>query len=167
MVEAQQRGVAIAFSPYTVSILNAASTFGRILPGYAADKLGRFTVFLFFTILTCIIILGIWLPGHGTAAVVVFAVIFGFSSGCIVSVLPTLVAQLSDVRQIGVRTGTNFGLVAIAVLIGSPVGGQLVTADHGGFTKLQIFSGVTTAAGCVFYTALRVSVGGWSLTKKI
>lgn len=152
---------------YLVSILNAASIFGRTLPGHAADKLGRFTVFLSMSVLSAVITLALWLPASGTGAVVTFALIFGFSSGSIVSLAPTLIAQISDVRQIGVRTGTMFSLVALAVLVGSPIGGQLVISDNGGYRKMQAFSGALMAGGALMYAALRVRVGGWSLTKKV
>jgi MFS family permease len=167
ILEGQDRGVPNHIAIYLVSILNAASIFGRTIPGYAADKLGRFTVFVSMAFLTSIITLALWIPGYGTAAVVIFAVIFGFSSGCIVSLAPTLIAHLSDVTKIGTRTGTMFSIVAIAVLIGSPIGGQLIIADNGGYVKMQIFSGVLMIVGSVFFLVLRVLVGGWSLGKKV
>lgn len=73
---------------------------------------------------------------------------------------PAIVAQISDVRQIGTRTGCLFGIISIAALIGSPIGGALVTRDNGGFRYLQIFCGVMLAAGATLFVAARtVQVG--------
>jgi MFS family permease len=90
-------------------------------------------------IITTILVLGMWIPASSNAALVVFASFFGFTSGSIVSITPALVAQISDVRQIGVRTGPIFTIVSIAVLISNPMAGALVVADNGGFLKLQVF----------------------------
>ena len=117
--------------------------------------------------LTTILILGMWIPASSNAAIIVFAALFGFTSGSIVSVIPACVASLSDVRQIGVRTGTLFTFVAVAVLCGSPIGGQLIAIDNGSFVKLQIFAGVMCAAGSVVFIVLRMVLAEWKFAVKI
>jgi MFS family permease len=161
------RGVSSDLAVYLVPILNAGSIFGRIIPGRIADKLGRFTVFLVCAITSSILVLALWLPASGTGAAVTFAVLFGFSSGGIVSLAPTLLGSISDVRQIGVRTGVMFSLVAVAVLVGSPIGGQLILGDDGGFRTMQGFSGSMMMAGTACYALLRWRVGGLSLREKV
>ena len=120
--------------------------------------MGRFTVFLSMAALTSLIVLCLWLPSSGTAATVVFAVIFGFSSGAVASILPAIIAQISHIHQIGVRTGVLFSVVAVAVLIGSPIGGQLISND--GFRSMQGFSGAMLMAGSCVYVVLWVRLGG-------
>ena len=143
---------------YLVAILNAASTFGRTIPPFLADRLGRFTVFLAMCLLTCIIVLALWLPSSGSGATVVFALVFGFSSGAVVSILPALVATISPISQIGVRTGCNFSVVAVAVLIGSPIGGQLIEKD--GYESMQGFGGALMGGGALVFATLWVRLGG-------
>lgn len=109
-------------------------------------------------LLTTIIVLGLWLPSSGTGATIAFCLVFGFSSGAVVSILPACIAQISHIHQIGVRTGALFSVVAVAVLIGSPIGGQLVLND--GFRSMQGFSGAMLAAGWVVYAVLWVVLGG-------
>jgi MFS family permease len=164
---ATQRHVSESLTIYLVSILNAGSIFGRILPTFLADKIGRFTVFVAVSALSCILIVALWLPGSGTGATIAFCVLFGFTSGAVVALPPTLVASISDVKQIGVRTGAMFSWVAVAVLVGSPIGGQLYTANNGSYKTMQIFSSVLTAAGTLCFAALRVRLGGLSLRKKV
>lgn len=167
VLTAQGRGVPSDLAVYLVPVLNAGSMFGRIVPGRLADYLGRFTVFLVCAIVSSIIVLALWLPASGTAAAIVFALVFGFSSGGIVSLAPTLVASISDVRQIGVRTGVFFTVVAIAVLIGSPIGGQLISQDNGKFRTMQGFAGALMMGGTFCYALLRWRVGGVNLKKKV
>lgn len=144
---------------YLVAILNAASTFGRTIPPFLGDRFGRFTVFLTMSFLSTIIVLALWLPSSGTAATIVFTLVFGFSSGAVASILPALVATISPISQIGVRTGCNFSVVAIAVLIGSPIGGQLIQNE--GYKSMQGFSGAMLGAGGLVYAVLWMRLGGW------
>lgn len=158
ILAARERGVPNWLAKYLVAVLNGASTFGRTIPPFLADRLGRFTVYLSMSLLSCLIVLALWLPGSGTAATVVFCIVFGFSSGAVASILPGLVATISHISQIGVRTGCLFSLVAIAVLIGSPIGGQLILND--GYKSMQGFSGAMLGAGFIVYTILWVRLGG-------
>ena len=87
--------------------------------------------------------------------IILFAVFFGFSSGAFISLSPALVAQISDNRQIGVRIGTNFFIIAFGVLAGNPVAGAIISKDNGQYTGLQIFCGVVILAAAVAYLAAR------------
>ncbi|OCT47777.1 hypothetical protein CLCR_03639 [Cladophialophora carrionii] len=158
ILAAQERGVPDGLAKYLVAVLNAASTFGRTIPPFLADRLGRFTVFLAMGLLSCVIVLALWLPSSGTAATIVFCLVFGFSSGAVASILPSLVATISHISQIGVRTGCNFSVVAVAVLIGSPIGGQLIQND--GYKSMQGFSGALLGGGLIVFTVLWVRLGG-------
>ncbi|EXJ73353.1 uncharacterized protein A1O5_03113 [Cladophialophora psammophila CBS 110553] len=158
ILAARARGVPNSLAKYLVAILNAASTFGRTIPPFFADRLGRFTVFLSMSLLSFLIILCLWVPSSGTAATVVFCAIFGFSSGATASILPSCVAQISHISQIGVRTGCLFSVVAVAVLIGSPIGGQLISND--GYRSMQGFSGALMGGGFVVYALLWLKLGG-------
>ncbi|CAG8954951.1 hypothetical protein HYFRA_00008640 [Hymenoscyphus fraxineus] len=158
-IYAQKHGMSAELSIYLISILNAASVFGRILPGIIADRLGRYNTMLCTTAFSAIIVLAIWLPSRGNAPIIVFCTLYGFSSGAFVSMGPAILAQISPIREIGVRTGTFFAFVAFAGLTGNPIGGALVT-DGGDFTHLQIFCGCTMVAGTVLFLAARwVQVG--------
>lgn len=88
-----------------------------------------------------------WIPSTTNAPIIVFAALYGFGSGAFVSLSPSLIAQISDVRQIGVRTGTLFAIISIAALISNPIGGTLITRWNGAYTGLQIYCGVMCLAG--------------------
>lgn len=107
------------------------------------------------TAFSAIIVLALWLPAQANAPIIVFCVLYGFSSGAFVSLGPSLIAQISPIREIGVRNGTFFLFVSVGGLTGSPIGGALISRDNGNFTYLQVFCGVTMVAGAAFYTASR------------
>jgi len=157
-----------SLSSYLVPILNSASLFGRILPGYVGDKVGRFNTIIVMSFFTAVVCLALWIPASSNAATIVFAALYGFGSGTFVSMAPALVAQITpDLSKIGVRTGTVFIFISFAALVSNPIGGALVEARGGGFLGLQIFGGVVQCAAGVVLVGARVSSGGWSLKAKV
>ena len=81
--------------------------------------------------------------------------------------IPACVAQISDIRQIGTRTGTMFAILSIGALIGNPIGGAMVAAEGGAFTHAKIFSGVLILAGATGFVATRTSIVGRQIKKKV
>jgi MFS family permease len=119
------------------------------------------------TFFSGLIVLALWLPSTANAPIIVFAALFGFGSGAYVSLIPAIIAQISDIREIGVRNGALFAVASIGALCGNPIGGALITTNHGGFRDLQIFSGVMMLTGATFYTLARTSLVGLALVKKV
>jgi hypothetical protein len=117
------------------------------------------------TILSGILTLALWVPAKESVSVFVYAGLYGFSSGAYVSLGPSVVAQLSDITEIGMRNGVLYFCVGIAVLIGNPIGGQLLIAMDGDFLGLQLFAGVAMVVGaCVILVARVVVAGaGWKV----
>jgi MFS family permease len=111
------------------------------------------------TAFSAIIVLALWLPASGNIPIIIFSALYGFSSGAFVSLAPSLIAQISPIREIGVRSGTMFFAVSVAGLTGNPIGGALVGQDHGDFLYLQIFCGLTMIVGTLIFVASR-----WVLT---
>lgn len=138
--------------------MNAASTFGRTIPPFFADRVGRLNVLLSMSILSSIITLALWIPSSGSAAAVVYCCVFGFSSGGVASILPAVIAQFSNIQEIGVRTGALFSVAAIATLIGSPIAGQIIS--NGGYRSMQAFGGATLAGGSLVWIFLWIRLGG-------
>ncbi|KAJ5217397.1 MFS transporter asaE [Penicillium chermesinum] len=161
ITQAERYGMSQNLSQYLIPMLNAASIFGRTLPGYFADRFGRYNVMIFFAFFSGILVLALWLPSRGNAPAIVFSVLYGFGSGAFVSLVPALVAQISDLREVGMRNGTLFCIISFAALTGTPIGGALVPdVLHGSYTKLQIFCGVVILVGAVLFVVARIIVGG-------
>jgi len=161
------RGMSLQLAQYLVSILNAGSVFGRTLPGILGDKVGRFNVMVVFSAMTSIFILAVFIPAKSNVGQLVFAPLFGFSSGAAIGLTPALIAQISPIREIGIRTGTVFAAGSIGALTGSPIGGALITRDHGDFTYMQVFAGCCCAVGTVLFIASRINIAGLDLKKKV
>ncbi|KAK9238955.1 major facilitator superfamily domain-containing protein [Lipomyces kononenkoae] len=79
---------------YLLAIMNAASWFGRIIPGFVADRLGRLNIFVFITIAAGIIEL-CWSKTSSHPGLIVWTIFFGFFSGAVISVFAAGFAQLT------------------------------------------------------------------------
>lgn len=140
---------------YLVSILNGASFFGRILPGFLADFYGRFNLFFISSAASGILMLAFWLNAHTTASIVAFAALYGFFSGAVISLQPAVIAQISPVERIGVRLGMCYGPLSIANLIGTPIAGALFNNYGMSFMPMSVFSGVVVLVGAGFILIAR------------
>jgi len=112
-------------------------------------------------------VLALWLPAAGNAPLIVFAALYGFGSGAFVTLCPTLMAQISPIREIGLRNGMQFGVLAIPALISNPIGGAFIADDGGGYTYIKIWTGLILMAGACMYTITRISLSGTRLLAKV
>ncbi|KAH8773683.1 riboflavin transporter MCH5 [Diaporthe sp. PMI_573] len=166
ILQAQQAGMNPTLVEYLLPIINALSIIGRIAPGFVADKVGRFNTVIFIAALSAVVTLAVWIPSkNSTAALIVFAVLFGFASGGVISIAPSLVAQISDIRQIGNRNGIAFVAMSFGSLTGSPIAGAIVSRQNGDYLGLQLFCGMAMACSAFVYVAARWVQVGFKLTK--
>lgn len=118
------------------------------------------------TILLSILFVGaIWIPAKVNAPIILFSALYGFSSGAFVSMISALVAQISDIREMGIRNGTNFFIISFAALTGNPIAGVLIDRNNGGYLYLQIFTGLSMIIGLLFYIASRYAQVEWKWAK--
>ncbi|KAE8363805.1 MFS general substrate transporter [Aspergillus caelatus] len=158
-------GMSQQLSLYLVATLNGGSFFGRIILGMAADRLlGRLNVLGISGLATGIMCF-CWTRAHSVGAIVVFSVIYGFTSGAVVSMLSACFAQIpKDPRDIGTYIGMGMFCAAFGALIGTPISGVLVS-QSGGFETASTFSGVVTIVGSfmVLVVKLLSGKGVWSI----
>ncbi|KAM5448730.1 hypothetical protein MaudCBS49596_005237 [Microsporum audouinii] len=165
ILQAIAAGTSPTLIPYLLPILNAVSIFGRVLPGIVADKIGRYNVMIVTIFLSALFCLAVWIPVKNTAGIIIFAVMFGFSSGGYFTLAPAIIAQISDVRQIGTRVGTAFAIQSLGALTGSPIGGAIVKSQNSDYLGLQLFCGCSMLGSVVAFLAARYSLVGFKMTK--
>ncbi|KAJ5378073.1 uncharacterized protein N7496_005482 [Penicillium cataractarum] len=143
---AVSRGMDATLASYMLAILNAASTFGRIIPGILADQFGRLNVFMFGGFATGIVIF-CFNQAESTAAIVVYSIAVGFASGTIISGgSAALTICIENPQEIGTYMGMAMGFASFAALIGPPVNGAMINHYHG-FAEMSYFSGSVTLLG--------------------
>ncbi|KAK7202415.1 MFS general substrate transporter [Myxozyma melibiosi] len=145
---------------YMLSVLNGASTFGRLLPNILADRVGPFNVLL-PCIFAASIVAFCWVAAATKPGVVAISVLYGFFSGSIISLAaPCLAVITPDISVLGTRIGILFAVASVGLLIGTPVAGELLKTGME-FKAVAVFCGGTLAVACGFVGVARGLLRGW------
>jgi len=99
---------------YLVTITNAASLFGRVIPGALADIWGPYNLMIFAGISSGVI-MACLTAAKSTAGIIIFAIAYGFTSGSVISLLGACVAPLlSSPSQYGPALGIMMAFLSTA-----------------------------------------------------
>ncbi|PKX95150.1 putative MFS monocarboxylate transporter [Aspergillus novofumigatus IBT 16806] len=139
-------GASAHTSFYMISIMNAATLFGRVIPGIVADRVGHYNVMI-FVLLASGITSFCWTAVHSLTGLVIWSIAYGFSSGAILSLQGACAGKIATPQNQGKAIGFLQGSLAVTVLVGSPIGGQLL--GHYGYLSLSMFTGATLVVGAV------------------
>ncbi|VUC23818.1 unnamed protein product [Clonostachys rosea] len=165
---AKSHGSSDAESSVLLAALNAGSVLGRFLPGFLADRLGRFNMIIATIALCVVTILGFWLPaGELKPLIIVFCVVFGFASGSNLGLIPVCIGQFCDSRDYGRYVTTANMIASFGTLTSVPIGGALLGfGGRAGWIGLILFSAAAYIVALVCYVTARVSETGWKLRKR-
>lgn len=94
-------------SIYTIAILNAALTAGRIVPNHLVDKTGLLNVIVHCTLISAVLAY-CQVAVENKAGMIVFYMLYGSFAGSFVSLPPTTIVTLSP--QLGI-VGTRIRMV--------------------------------------------------------
>lgn len=148
---------------YLVAIMNASSIFGRIVPNFFADKFGPLNVTFLFSFI-CAILGFSWIAVSNTGGLLVFALLYGFFSGTVISLTGPCMAKLSpDFSKLGTHMGMTLGMCGLGLLLGNPVAGALLTRS--GTIGPQVWCGALNAVAAGFIFAARMAVNRSMLVK--
>ena len=151
---------------YLLSVINGASTFGRIIPGFVGDIIGPLNMVIPCSLLTSVLCFCL-IPARSIASVIIVLALYGLFSGTLVSLPPTIYVHLTRNRAvIGTRMGMGFGITSIGLLVGTPISGAILNAT-GSFSYVWAFGGALTVAGTLLIMASRVAHGGFNIMKKV
>ncbi|XWX00021.1 hypothetical protein V2A60_008037 [Cordyceps javanica] len=112
---ARSLGHSASFAFYLVSIVNGASLFGRILPGFLADRYGHFNLCGAAALLSGAVAL-CWTAATSSGALVAWCLAYGFTSGAIMSLQSACAAQLAPHELHGTAVGFLMGSVALTTI---------------------------------------------------
>ncbi|GIC85399.1 putative MFS monocarboxylate transporter [Aspergillus udagawae] len=143
---------------YSLTLLNSMSFLGRVLPGLAADQLGRFNILLALVVMTLLVMSTVWLPfgSRGQATLYAVVAVFGFGSGGWLSLAPVCAGQLCRTEEYGRFYGTIYSVAAFGVLLTVPVGGELLQS-----TTPQVLIGFYSAV--LMVGLVSVVMARWAL----
>ena len=112
---------------YTLSIINAGSIIGCIVPGFLSDYMGQFNVMVLVSVFSAVAQLAIWLPVYYASThsgIIFFAAFYGFVPGGYTSLLLPCVVALVDghVADLGLGFGVACLCLAFGFVIHIPPG---------------------------------------------
>lgn len=150
---------------YTLPIINSASILGRIIPNFLADRTGPFNIIVPACVVSGIIALCL-IPARNEPGLIILCLLYGFFSGALVSLPPTIFVHLSfkERGMIGTRMGMGFFVISIGLLLGTPICGWILNASS--FTYVWVFSGVLIVVGGALIACARISRTGLTLMTK-
>ncbi|KAI9642405.1 hypothetical protein NHQ30_009209 [Ciborinia camelliae] len=153
---ALSHGFSDSLSIYLISLINAGSIPGRILPGHLADTIGYFNTMTIVCLLTGLSIITLWIPFtyHSShIGLIFFAIVYGFLSGAFISLMMPCCAKSGTIETLGQRFGTFQSVIAFSCLTGLPISGAILSGGGGGdgYLGLQVFSAVAMMGGGVGY----------------
>lgn len=93
--------------------MNAGGVVGRVLPAFASDRIGRFNLLVPSALLSGLFCVTLWLGAHSPVRIIVFCILYGFSSGSFISLITPCIAQISDMREIGMRIGLLYTFISV------------------------------------------------------
>lgn len=128
---------------------------GECSGGWAADRVGRLNILYPMTTMCGVFCLAMWLPSTHPGVLVGFAIIYGFSSGIFISVMPAATGQIIPTEKLGARLGAFGSVTSIAFLVGTPIAGVLIKSHtREGYQPLIIFAGCClVTGGMIIFTA--------------
>ncbi|KAA1469294.1 MFS general substrate transporter [Dentipellis sp. KUC8613] len=154
------QGVSESYAFYLVAIANASSGFGRIMTGVLADRIGPVNIMMPMMAATAVLTY-IWPFVHGTAAVTIIAIVYGFVSGAYVGQCAAPMISLGDTADVGRRVGMYFTTMAFGALAGPPISGAINNAT-GSYKPVGIYAGTSVMVAVVFMNYSRyLVIKGW------
>lgn len=164
----QMLGVSQATSINILSVMNGVGLFGRLIPGFVADRyVGPLNAIVPFVLLSSLLIY-CWAAVSSVGGIYAFAVVYGFFAAGIQSLfLATLSSLTTDLSKTGVRMGMVLTVISFAALTGSPLAGALIQKGNGNYLYAQMFAGSSLALGFLTLLAARFKKVGWKLNVKV
>ncbi|KAF2162684.1 hypothetical protein M409DRAFT_68973 [Zasmidium cellare ATCC 36951] len=168
---ATSQGFSYELALSLISIINATSIPGRILPPYLSDRLGHFNVVVASSFLIGLSMLCLWLPFDfhtSHAGVIVFCLVYGFVSGAFVALLMPCVAKTGPIETIGMRFGNFQMVIGIACLTGLPISGAILARQGGSvYWGAQSFAIISSLIGAIMTAGATILIGRSKGTWKV
>ncbi|KAF8172804.1 major facilitator superfamily domain-containing protein [Mycena galopus ATCC 62051] len=132
------------------AILSFGSIFGRILPGWMADRRGAANVFVPSLValgLMCFAMLGC----NNASGLVIFALIYGYFFGTIISIYLPMIRDLTpDGTNMGTRRmGYALSPIGIGMTVGPPMIGAILSGQFIWWRTIVASAVIVLAAACL------------------
>lgn len=110
--------------------------------GLLADRIGRLNMLWPMGLLGGFLCLFVWLLSDTIGGLVLFVCIYGFAASNINALPASAIGQITPDGSLGARIGAFYSVIAVASLVGTPIGGALIQdkTQKDGYRWLIVFS---------------------------
>ncbi|KAI8092534.1 major facilitator superfamily domain-containing protein [Halteromyces radiatus] len=147
-----------------VSIMSATNAVCRVALGFLGDRYGRLNITMISTFLSGLFTMILWQFSTSYGIYVAYALLFGFSGGGFVSLIPAVTADIVGIENIQSGLGMAYAATTFANLFGTPVVGALQT-QFGWTAAIQFCGALTISASAVVLVLRIVKTKGAFLAK--
>ncbi|KAG0365535.1 major facilitator superfamily domain-containing protein [Gamsiella multidivaricata] len=133
---------------------SGASCLGRIVLGYAADRLPKTVVVSCCAWMTAGSVLIIWTFSKSFGVYLLFAILYGFFAGGYVSLVPLVLSETFGAHQLSTVIGFMYAASGVGMLAGAPVAGMILDGTKPNLSYLPV---IMTAGGTLLMGAICVS----------
>lgn len=148
-------------------IINGVGIGGRVVPALLSPISGPMNLLIPLSFVSALILF-CWPAVRDRTGVLVFDVFYGIFMAAAQGMLPPSLASLTDdLSKMGVRLGMAYSVLGLAVLIGNPLAGLLISANNGEYLYAQMYSAAVMVLGTGLLVAARYMVTGRSLFVRV
>jgi MFS family permease len=144
---AEEHGVSTSAAILMLSIMGLASMVGRVVVGLLADVYGKLAM-----LQVCMGMGGVstlcWMGCTTYPSMFAYGLVFGFFAGGVISLLPTVCAELYGIKKIGTVIGILYTGTAAGNLLGAPIGGFLYDGTGEYYASIAV-AGIFMVLGTV------------------
>ncbi|KAH7393810.1 major facilitator superfamily domain-containing protein [Phaeosphaeria sp. MPI-PUGE-AT-0046c] len=154
---------------WLLTIMNGASTIGRLLLAHFSDKMGALNMHASSQIICSILVLVMWPLSRSEGAAIAFCVVFGLFSGTVIGSPPASISNILNCtyntpetahlakKKLGHWTGMMYSFAAVPALTGPVIAGHLITT-YDTYITLQMWSGF-----CLLVSFVCMVLARWHL----
>ncbi|KAK4072909.1 uncharacterized protein Triagg1_5586 [Trichoderma aggressivum f. europaeum] len=147
-----------------VAGFSLSSAAGRIISGFASDKVGSINTVLASLVLTAVTMLAIWPTSTTLGPLIAFVVINGAANGAFFSTMPTAISKVFGSARVAVAMSMVVTGWVGGYLMGAPIAGYILEsfggADGGlhAYRPAMFYAGALALASGVFILGARFCI---------
>ncbi|PON26629.1 major facilitator superfamily transporter [Trichoderma gamsii] len=144
-----------------VAGFSLSSAAGRILSGFASDKVGSINTVLVSLVLTAITFLAIWPTSTELGPLIAFVVINGAANGAFFSTMPTAISKVFGSARVAIAMSMVVTGWVGGYLLGAPIAGYILEAFGGtdgglhAYRPAMFYAGALALVSGIFILAAR------------
>ncbi|GAB1317727.1 Riboflavin transporter MCH5 [Madurella fahalii] len=159
---AMAKGFAEESTYIIIAVMSGGSGVGRLAAGAISDQIGRFNTMILTTIFSIVTTFAIWIQveTHRIWLFYLFAALFGFGTGCVISLGPVCVGQLTDPGKFGQYYGTSYSVASLSSLLCIPL--SAVILDSVGTQGFVLIFGAVLLVALAAFTVARFAIQNYA-----